>query len=382
MRAGELPLALVEILTGECADLQDRQQPREKLLAAMSLLRASRIPLVSANGSTRSLTVLPEACDEYAEMASAVCAGKASTVASLTWSLILHVDVGCGPESKGALAELLTWARDATSGYSGVAIGRTRYAWSEAFADGMVWCALLDAHDDQLINLSEVSQLGGEERRKVLFAVAEAALDIPVFCDAALPVDDPRVAITFTAQLRNALHARQVLAEQARLEAARAEAEARQTVEQQAVQRREVEAQQRPRAQEQAARLEARRRHAAAEATLADDASAAGAAAADAAEAIDSFDRVASHLASGAGHLASVAVGMADGQRTADDTAAATKSFSRHSVAWQLRRRRELSLRQGAGRKGPTASPRAESAFPYPLPRVSSTAPATPRLAV
>lgn len=387
MRSGVLPVALAEILTGEKAAIcyqkpQDDGQERENLLAAMALLRTANIPLVSANGSQRTLVGLPESVDEYTTMASRMQLGDETAVASLTWSLILFVDVGSRPDcpSKGALAELLTWARDATHGYDDVSIGFTRYAWSDAFADGMAWCALIDAHDESLLNRNALSEMGAPERRRALFSVAESQLDIPALCDADEPVDDPRVAITFTAQLRNALHARQLIAEQRRLEAAREEARAARAREQLAAQHSAPKAQPPQSVPEDAPLPEGEQARDAAIAERpheeAPPASAAETRAADAsaADTVESFDRVAAQLASGSGAGVSADHGRSV---TIDVAALEAKSFSRHSVAWQLRRRRE---RDSAARS-PEQPPR-QSVFPYPLPRASSTGPATPRLEV
>ena len=165
-----------------CISAHGRESRRpfldEKVVA---LLRTARIPLVSANGSSRSLKELPAAVDQYTHLATQLQQGSEAAFASLTWSLILHVDVGSRPScpSHCALGELLTWARDTCEGYAGVDIGRTRYAWSNAFADGLAWCAMVDAHDPSLLDLNEVSQMEAEERLLVLFQVAEAKLDVP-----------------------------------------------------------------------------------------------------------------------------------------------------------------------------------------------------------
>lgn len=403
MRSGILPIVLAEILTGETAavhhpDPQSEQEQRENQLAAMALLRAARIPLVSANGSTRNLNALavPEAVDEYASMATHLQQGSLAAVCSLTWSLILHVDVGVGSRpdgSKAALNELLTWARDTTDGYAGVSIGRTRYAWSEAFGDGMAWCALVDAHDSTLLDLGKVSAMEEpEERLLALFQMAEEQLDVPTLCDASAPVDDPRVAITFTAQLRNALHARQMFAEQSSLESTRAAAEAEQ---------REQEEQRRQQRAEQQLLLEQQQRQAAQELALQQHEEAAARTedeepplegfdrvARASTGTVESFDRVASSLASGRESVpvveserGSVALDMSAVEAEAEPR----PSASRHSMAWQLRRRRE-SL-NGKAYSSPSKKAEAaqrQSAFPYPLPRSSSRnsdMPTTPRSA-
>jgi len=219
---------MAEMLTGERADVHyekpwDDAERRQNQLAAMGLLRTFNIPLVSANGSSRALNRLPEAIDEYSAMASKLQEGSAAAVASLTWSLILHVDCGSRPDcpSQRALGELLSWARETTEPY-GIEIGRTRYAWSNAFEDGMAWCALVDAHDSQLLDFDAVSRMEPAARLGTFFAMAEQELDVPLLCDPDMPaVDDPRVAITVTAQLRNALQAREMFAEQSRLEVER-----------------------------------------------------------------------------------------------------------------------------------------------------------------
>jgi len=216
VRSGELAISLAEILTGTQADQHHSkpardQERKENLLAAITLLRRARVPLVSANGSEREVNSLPEAVDAFARTATQLAAGQPGAVCSLTWSLILHIDVRTMPEvsSSAALADLLDWARRTTDGYAGIEIGRTRYAWSSCFADGLAWCALLHAHDPSLIPYSTMTcdDVEPETRLRAVFEAARARLGVPELITRPSDVHDPRVAIAYTAALRSALNA-------------------------------------------------------------------------------------------------------------------------------------------------------------------------------
>lgn len=326
MCSGVLPLAMAEMLTGEKAAVhhakpKDDDERRQNQLAAMGLLRAFRVPLVSANGSQRQLALnrLPEDVDEYAAMASKLLEGSHEAFASLTWSLILHVDCGSRPDcpSQRALSELLTWAREAATPYCGVEIGRTRYAWSQAFEDGMAWCALVDAHDPTLLDLDAVSRMEPEERLAAFFSMAERELDVPLLCDAGTQaVDDPRIAITVTAQLRNALQAREMFAEQSQLE-----------VEREASEKEAAAERQRLEAEEERLREAARQRQ----------------------------------------------------RLAAEEHERALLSMSKHSVAWQLRRKREAL--SGTPHSPSKARKPLSELRPW-IARASSEGGATPRLTI
>jgi len=275
-------------------------------------------------------------------------------VASLTWSLILHVDVGSRPDcpSQRALGALLTWARESVEGYDDVSIGRTRYAWSEAFADGMAWCALIDVHEPSLFDVQEAMRMTPEERLRALFEMAETQLDIPVLCTDFTPVDDPRIAITFTAQLRNALEARQMLSGQSELELARAEEEKERRLLAERDQQRVLEE-----------RRQAELGHAMS--SIRED---------QLQEVSTDHEKQACEPRRLAKPPAVDAVTIPQDALAVDMMAIERNSSLRHSVAWKLRRRREQLT--GTAYKSPTKSPARQ------LARASSTGPTTPRLAV
>jgi len=206
VRRGEKTIALCELVTGGKA-LPADSSPRERNIAAMSLLRAGNIPLISANGSQRALASLPRGVDAYVDLASRLTEGSWTAVASLTWSLILFVDVVTGPDetTATALSNLLEWVHERVGSYT-LELGRTRYAWSDNFADGLVWAALLHSHNPPLIDFAEVSMLLAEERLEAVFLSAKIHLSVYAIATASdVMSSDPRVAIAYTAALRNAI---------------------------------------------------------------------------------------------------------------------------------------------------------------------------------
>ena len=214
-KAGEIPIALCEIVTGKTAHVEHMggDQGRTNNLAAMALLRSAKVQLISANGSTRSLTVLPHAMDDYALMASRLTRGSWNAVSSLTWSLIIHIDVRitASMTTIEALSELLSWVHERTAGYAlTLPLGHTRYAWSSAFADGRVWAALISAHDASLCSYEDLADedVTTEVRLAAVMTLAQEQLGVPqITSPADVMTQDPRVAITFTAALRNAIQA-------------------------------------------------------------------------------------------------------------------------------------------------------------------------------
>ena len=185
VRSGELVHSLVELITGAVPGTNqahsqttmsgawyqsntrsksvDPASPRGRLLSAMYLLRSSGIPISTRSGKRATAggphgtTMRLEGMDEYVEMATALEFGSWPAIKSLTWSLILHTDVWVGLQSSAeALADLLQWVRDAVKGYEGVIVGHTRHAWSTSFSSGLVWCALVHTHDEDLLNYKEM----------------------------------------------------------------------------------------------------------------------------------------------------------------------------------------------------------------------------------
>jgi hypothetical protein len=237
VRSGELVHALVELVTGAIPGINrahgqtamsgawyqsntrservDPASPRGRLISAMNLLRSSGIPISTRSskrvtaGGPHGTTMRLVGMDEYVEMATALEFGSWPAIKSLTWSLILHTDVWVGLQSSAeALADLLQWVRDTVKSYKGVIVGRTRHAWSTSFSSGLVWCALVHAHDEDLLNYREMLPAEPEVRLRTVFALASEHLGVP---ELSSPQDvltaEPRVAIIFTANLRNAMRA-------------------------------------------------------------------------------------------------------------------------------------------------------------------------------
>jgi len=214
VRSGEKTIALAEVVTGakarvHYAEPASKDMQLENNLAAMALLREAHIPVVSANGSSRRRPTPQRGMDTYDAIARRLTDGQSTAVASLTWSLILHTTVRTDPElsAKAALSELLAWVRTRAT-YYGLEVGHTRYAWSTNFADGRVWCALMHSFDSSLFSFEESSQVHfpANARLACVMALAHERLGVPfITTPAEVMTQDPRVAIAYTAELRNAI---------------------------------------------------------------------------------------------------------------------------------------------------------------------------------
>jgi hypothetical protein len=189
------------------------------IVASMELLRRAGVSIVSTFVSEQGMLVTrlsqPDESDRYMEMAHRLSTGDALTVESLTWSLILHVEVCQGSvqrSSHRALANLLLWVRQRVNTYPQVDVGCTRAAWSRSFQNGLAWAALLHSHDERLLPYEEMrgEDVGASECLSRVCAAARQHLGVQEPSRggrelAQLIEDEPRVAILYTARLRNAI---------------------------------------------------------------------------------------------------------------------------------------------------------------------------------
>ena len=125
-------------------------------------------------------------------LVAALAAGERAAVVTISWSLIMHYEVIPGSSSSArpaakpsgsggagvrfpemladgvaatVLADLLSWLRHSTAGYAGVQVGKNRAAWSQCFADGRVFCALVHATDARLLDYSSLDAMLEDESR-------------------------------------------------------------------------------------------------------------------------------------------------------------------------------------------------------------------------
>ena len=189
------------------------------IVASMESLRKAGVPIVSTFVGAQGMLVTrlsqPDEPDRYMEMAHRLSTGDALTVESLTWSLILHVEVGKGSAQRAsheALANLLLWVRQRVNTYPQVEVGCTRAAWSRSFQSGLAWAALLHSHDERLLTYEDLrdEDVSAGECLSRVCAAARQHLGVQEPSSggrelAQLIEDEPRVAILYTARLRNAI---------------------------------------------------------------------------------------------------------------------------------------------------------------------------------
>ena len=188
---------------------------RETLPRAMAMLQKAGVPMIatiaSKDGMLRTVHTPPEDTAGYKVMVDTLSKGCPLAVESLTWSLMVHMDVRRGStqlSSHDSLSELLRWVRGCTEDY-GIEVGHTRASWSHDFRSGLVWCALLHAYDENLLSYEEMSgkDVRAGTRLRCLFKASSHHLGVraPLIDDPRRIEEEPRLAILYTAQLRNAI---------------------------------------------------------------------------------------------------------------------------------------------------------------------------------
>ena len=214
---GQLLSELADQIAGS-EGRNDSQSRLTAMLSSMELLRMAGVGIVGIHVSPQGFLMrnksAPDDRDGYECMARQLTAGDPMAVEALTWSLILHVEVCQGSSrqsSNEALAELLGWVRIRTSDYQGVSVGNTRAEWSRSFHSGLAWCALLHSHSADLLSFSDKmgDDVSPDERLRCVFEAASANLGVcapfRITGISQAIEEEPRLAILYTARIRNAM---------------------------------------------------------------------------------------------------------------------------------------------------------------------------------
>lgn len=202
LRDGQKLIALLEILSGERLPMEkSRNMKRPHFLSnantALQFLTSKRIKLVNIN-------------------AADLVDGKPAVVLGLIWTIILYfqieensrilncmtpdsISMELPSKSEGPKKSLLSWVSKAIPTELGIEVKDFGPSWR----DGYAFMGLINAIDDNLIDIENYRNASNKSRLNTSFNVAESELGIPKLIepqDVDMPKPDEKSVMTYVAQ--------------------------------------------------------------------------------------------------------------------------------------------------------------------------------------